>query len=235
MKQFTHLLELPASLVVLLTSLPLTTSEPWPYNLPPHERYFPEHEAYIKRDLEIQQRLLLAPVTGMRKMSGDEGEKFFLEYWQLDDPAPSQSYERVDLLGINRAYHPSVSLADNSSTCGLLPPVLPHSDKQPYPYLARIFGRNIFERDFQCPSGTSNCSSINQPDACCATGETCISVQDTGSGPVGCCPSGQTCGGEVAGCNTDAGYTSCPGSTNGGCCIPGYSCQGVGCESLSPR
>lgn len=235
MKEFASLFALPASLIFLLSSLPPTCSESWPYNLPPHERYFPEHEPHIKRDIEVQQRLATASPAGMRKMSGDEGEKFFMEYWQFDDSSlnmASQADVRADSLGPIRAYTPAVVLSNGTAICGLLPPVLPHSDKPPFVHLPRMFGRSLFERDFQCPAGTSNCASIGQPDACCTTGETCISVQDTGSGPVGCCPSGESCGGEVAACNTAAGYTSCSGSSNGGCCIPGYSCQGVGCEYI---
>ena len=53
-------------------------------------------------------------------------------------------------------------------------------------------------------------------------------VQDTGLGPVGCCPKGTSCSGGVSGC-TD-GSTGCASDIGGGCCIPGFVCQGVGCE-----
>ena len=229
MKEFTPVLALPVTLIILLSSLPYTSSETWPFNLPPHERYFPEHEPHIRRDLDIQRRLATTSARGVRKMSDDEGEKFFLDYWQFEDSVPSQSNGGTNSSCTNRTRPPADSFS-NSSTYGLLPPVLLHSEKHSSSFLPRIFGRAIFERSFQCPVGTSNCASIDQPDTCCSTGETCISVQDMGNGPVGCCPYGETCGGQVTSCDTAAGYSSCPGSANGGCCIPGYSCQGIGCE-----
>ncbi|KAF1353970.1 hypothetical protein BDV97DRAFT_396768 [Delphinella strobiligena] len=233
MKDFTILLALPASIITLLSSLPPAYSEPWTHHLAPHERYFPEHELQIKRGLEIQQKLAISPPAGMRKMSGDEGEKFFMEYWQFDCETPEAIAPdgQGDKLGKSRASQSNLSFhnGSDSHTCGLLPPVLPHSDKKLPSYLPRIFARGLFERDFKCPTGTSNCTSIGQPDACCATGETCVTVTDTGNGPVGCCPAGDSCSDEVVSCNTADGYSSCPGSSNGGCCIPGYSCQGVGC------
>lgn len=47
-----------------------------------------------------------------------------------------------------------------------------------------------------------------------------------------CCPEGATCGGGVGSC--PAGAASCPPSPGGGCCIPGYVCQGVGCRCRPP-
>ena len=228
MRICTHILALPAAIIALLASLPPSTSEPWSYNLPAHERYYPEHEQHMRRHLEVQERLSVEAPVGMRKMSSDQGEKFFLDYWEFGhDERPD---DIVDKPGSDGASPPMLSSSKNiSSLCALRSPVMPHSDKGSSSYLPRIFGRSLYERDFQCPVGTSNCAAIGQPDACCTTGETCISVQDTGNGPVGCCPIGETCGGEVTACDTAAGYTSCPGSANGGCCIPGYSCQGVGC------
>ncbi|KAF2155638.1 hypothetical protein K461DRAFT_274653 [Myriangium duriaei CBS 260.36] len=153
---------------------------------------------------------------GVRKMSDDEGEMFFLDYWQLD-PLASRASIQSDLTDTgNSTYQP------------FNPPLSPHSDSYHSSKSLRI-AHQLFKRDFQCPTNTFACTSIGQPNNCCANGETCISVQDTGLGPVGCCPQGQSCGGAVASCNTAQGYSSCPGSPNGGCCIPGYSCQGVGC------
>ena len=83
-------------------------------------------------------------------------------------------------------------------------------------------------RQWACPSGTRGCGIIGYPNSCCQEGETCVEVQDTGLGPVGCCPAGATCSGGVIGC-TD-GSTACASDIGGGCCIPGFVCQGVGCE-----
>jgi hypothetical protein len=85
------------------------------------------------------------------------------------------------------------------------------------------------KRQWACPSGTSSCSSIGFPNSCCGEGETCMEVTDTGLGPVGCCPAGATCGGGISGCA--GGSTPCGSEIGGGCCIPGFICQGVGCKS----
>ncbi|KAL1296878.1 hypothetical protein AAFC00_004493 [Neodothiora populina] len=229
MRDFSRLLMLPGVFATFLSVLSTPAyCEPWPFA--PHERYWPEHEQHLKRDLEIQQRLDTDVPAGVRKMSDDEGEKFFMDYWQFGDTLGDAGSQRSNTnIASDRAVSSNPSFGNSSSHCDLLPPLLPHNDKQTFVILPRLFSRGLFERDFKCPGGTSSCASIGQPDTCCATEETCITVQNTGNGPVGCCPAGETCGGEVTGCNTDAGYTSCPGSANGGCCIPGYVCQGVGC------
>ncbi|EGX88370.1 GPI anchored protein, putative [Cordyceps militaris CM01] len=60
-----------------------------------------------------------------------------------------------------------------------------------------------------CPSGMGGCDSIGQPNKCCQDG------------------TGASCGGGVGACPADA--VSCPAELGGGCCIPGYVCQGMGC------
>lgn len=86
-------------------------------------------------------------------------------------------------------------------------------------------------REFACPGGTHACSVINQPNYCCTDGTTCFVVEDApDAGNVGCCPDGQSCGGSVASCAD--GNTACPAQKGGGCCIPGFVCADIGCESL---
>ncbi|KAJ2901468.1 gpi anchored protein [Zalerion maritima] len=85
----------------------------------------------------------------------------------------------------------------------------------------------LSRRDYDCPSDTVSCVDVGYSDYCCGTDETCVEVEDTGSGPVGCCPSGATCGGTVANCPDPD--TSCPSDLGGGCCIEGYICQSSGC------
>jgi len=104
------------------------------------------------------------------------------------------------------------------------PPISPHISPKEINLIDKIF-----KRGYQCPVGTYSCASINQPYSCCASSETCINVPDTGLGPVGCCPKGSTCNGPVSPCDVSQGFTGCPGTSNGGCCIPGYSCDGIGC------
>lgn len=149
-------------------------------------------------------------IRGVRKMSNDEGEKFFLDYWSFHD-----SNERS--MG-------NITDSDPARPRQIQPRSYPYQPAA-FPNLAR--GLSLFQRDFQCPAGTSSCTSINRPSSCCASGDTCELVQDTGSGDVGCCPQGQTCSGVVGSCQS--GYTACPASLGGGCCIPGYECVSGGC------
>lgn len=194
----------------------------------------------MKRDSEIQQKLVLNAPVGVRKMSEDEGEKFFLDYWQLegqDAPDPSSAQEPGTEIGrIAQSRGPVLEddlkqYQNGSVSLPLHPPFPLHADAEqrsgPQNW---FFARSLFQRDFQCPSGTSDCSSIGQKNSCCQTGESCVKITDTGLGDVGCCPAGQTCGASISSCDTKNGYTSCPNSPNGGCCIPGYACQDVGCR-----
>ncbi|KAH0343936.1 hypothetical protein KCU81_g5053, partial [Aureobasidium melanogenum] len=85
-KTVTGLLAIPVALITTIFATP-AYSQDWPYNLPPDAKYYPEHEHRIRRDVEIQQKLNLTSPCGMRKMSDDEGEKFFLDYWQFNEQA----------------------------------------------------------------------------------------------------------------------------------------------------
>ncbi|KAL2817851.1 hypothetical protein BJX63DRAFT_419468 [Aspergillus granulosus] len=154
-------------------------------------------------------------------MSDDEGEKFFMKYWHFSDTmvanstATSNSNHNTDI--------------DRRTT---LPRSYPL--KSPFaPGLERISDLRLsplVRRDFECPSGTYGCTSIDRPDTCCRTDETCVVVEDTGSGAVGCCPAGQDCSGTIGSCYE--GYTSCPSSLGGGCCIPGFACVDGGCAHV---
>ncbi|CAI6338280.1 unnamed protein product [Periconia digitata] len=215
--KLTNLLSLPPT-VILLCASPIVAElvpkqQQWPHNLPNHLKYFPEDEMHVKRGLEVQARMMKERPIGVKKMSGDEGEMFFLDNWIF---APDhQNVERqVDEEELSNV------------TSQIASPLRPHSSAD---YHLRFRVRDVLmQRDFKCPSGTNDCSSIGAPDSCCGTSQTCISIQDTGTGPVGCCSEGQQCEGSIS-CDTANGYTSCPNSPNGGCCLPGYSCQDVGC------
>lgn len=217
-RTFADIFALPVLLTFIVSMKP-GHAQDWPYNLPPDTKYYPEHEFYLKRNLEIQRRLSTALPSAIRKMSEDEGEKFFLDYWQFDilDHA----------LNLRRSVHPGEIPTNTTAGEQPLPPFLVHSESQQFSQLRRFLGRGLFERAYQCPTGTTSCESIGRPNSCCATGETCVSLSDE---TAGCCPSGASCGGKVGPCDTAAGYTSCE---NGGCCIPGYTCQGIGCVYAS--
>ena len=203
---------------------------------PPRARYPREDEILVRRNEEIQRNLVDTRPIGVRKMSEDESEMFFLEYWQF------QEQEGLSMGQIDRRRPPDIERLrreeqeNGNSSIPLLPqlPFLLHSEQPTTPYdLFKRLPLGLFpsldKRDFQCPTGTSSCTSINQPMSCCPNGNTCVVVQDTGLGTVGCCPGGQTCSGEVQGCS--AGYTACSSSSGGGCCIPGFQCAGAGCTS----
>ena len=219
MASLKQLLTLPASLLLLITPfVPSATSEAlsWPYNLPPHVKYYPEHAELIKREVQIQQRLQQEPAVAVKKMSDDPGEKFFLDYWSFESS--------IEEMGNITAEH------TDTAQPNLAPPVPLHSEMNvsSVPILPRYARTNFFDRrGFQCPTNYTACNSIGQPDSCCANGETCQLITDTGLGDVGCCPDGQTCGGSLSTCA--AGYTSCPNNPGGGCCLPGYACYEVGC------
>lgn len=185
-------------------------------------------------------RLGRSPV-GVKKMSEDEGEKFYMDYWQFD---ASVEQSQLILLSSPRRRHEEeddVLLANLTASVSYRPPFALHTqgdsdyqDVQGREADARSVLTLLEKRGFVCPTGTASCSGIGYPNSCCSTDETCFAIQDTGLGPVGCCPNGSTCGGTISECNFP--NTACTENlsgafTGGGCCIPDYVCAGVGCES----
>lgn len=210
-----HPLSLPPAIVLLiLSSVPSSLSDPsnnelqWPHDIPRGLKYFPEDESLVKRGLQAHQRLVRdgQMPTGVLRMSPDPNEMFFLDYWLFE--------ENDQLIYANGT--------------DVLPPMLPHAAS---PSLQSIFHK-LQKRDFSCPAGFGSCASVGRQYSCCASGSTCVIVQNSGLGDVGCCPAGASCssGASLGSCDTSAGYKSCPGSSNGGCCMPGFDCQGVGCK-----
>lgn len=171
-------------------------------------------------------------IIGVRKMSDDEGEKFFLNYWRFED-APGLGNASGIILpgGINDAF------AASDDTL-FRPAFLLHTDEQVeipqlmrrlYSGAVRREVAGLAKREFRCPSGMSSCGSIGRSDACCGEGDTCQEVEDAqGQSLVGCCPAGKSCSDGIGAC--PEGYGSCPSSLGGGCCIPGYECVEGGCE-----
>lgn len=215
-----RVIALPTALLGLLleqSSPGLAEELEWPYNLPPHVKYYPEHEGLVKRNAEIREKLQQQSPVGMRKMSSDPGEMFFLDYWHFDsDHEKDQEY----------SYNSSI-------TAELAAPFKLHAiSRRHKSILPRFLGRTPFDkRDFQCPAGSSACTAIDRPNSCCANGSTCEIVEDVGLGDVGCCPENEVCGGSVSNC--PSGYTSCPQNPGGGCCVPGYACFSIGCVATS--
>jgi len=198
-----------------------------------------EVESLGRRNVEIQSRLAEQRPCGVKKMPADEGEMFFLEYWLFDRETRGTMQTSEELLRRQverQALQESGKLklsANVSIPPTPQPPLLLHTDQVQQPVLGRSFIPGfawLYRREFICPGGTTSCSSIGQPNSCCQNGLTCNAIPDTGLGVVGCCAAGASCAGQVAGC--PSGYSSCPSSQGGGCCIPGYECSGVGCEYL---
>ncbi|KAH8881586.1 hypothetical protein GQ53DRAFT_848148 [Thozetella sp. PMI_491] len=206
----------------------------------------------IAARIEAQEQQQLP--TAVRRMSPDQGEKFFHEYAAFAD-AQQPALPLVDRrFAVYSEADARLLAANASAELTFRPPFAPHSSadlEQEQPgrspaddqelrrsWLAReVFRRGMSAlavlqgRQWSCPTGTQSCSSIGFPNSCCATGETCVKITDTGLGSVGCCPTGSTCGGTITNCAP--GNTPCASDIGGGCCIPGFVCQGVGCVQSS--
>ena len=241
------MLQLTGSSLVLIAVLALFIFSPasassagealrWPYNLPSNVKYYPENEGLVRREEDAQEILVQQKPTGVKKMSIDHGEKFFLDFWSFatnstDGTMHGPGEQQRDTWD-NVPNNQSNSVMSKRST----PPLLLHSRLRPsrpeislmrkmrLPIAPRA---NLLKRDFDCPTGTSSCASIDRSTTCCGEGQTCQLIEDTGLGDVGCCDAGDTCAGGLSDCAS--GYTSCPGDDAGGCCIPGYACVSGGC------
>ncbi|KAI0134160.1 hypothetical protein BJ170DRAFT_591147 [Xylariales sp. AK1849] len=173
--------------------------------------------------------------TAVKKMSLDEGEKILPRHLAFAPQyAPMQSpLERRGLL----TPEDKLLLASNSSaSLPFRPPFSIHYDGSTHDLrddgaLWRRAKEALYRlqgRQFACPQNTASCTSIGQPNYCCAIGETCFTVEDApDAGNVGCCPDGQNCAGSVGSCGS--GSTACSAEIGGGCCIPGFICAQIGC------
>jgi hypothetical protein len=213
------ILALPATLLALIAASTATAQ----HQQPRAADFAPEHQTHLKRERQAQEQLRWQQPVGMRKMSGDEGEKFFLHYWNFgDSPAGSETLEE---------YIEEAEKYANASI-QLSAPIAPHFERAHT--FRRFPGHSLFARDWgSCPTGTKSCTEIDRPDSCCSESDECIRVDDTGNGDVGCCPQGGNCGSSISDCDANVGQTSCPESENKGCCIQGYACYDVGCVWVS--
>ena len=204
---------------MLLLLIPNPTSSyelGWPYNLPAHIKYYPEDEAIIKKNAAVQWLLEQEPAIGVRKMSGDPGEKFHLDYWAFAQDVRT-------IYTIDYSTNSSQALQFYGA------PLLLHGN---HSTSFTLFRRSFFaKRDYQCPAGTSACTSILRPNNCCPSDQICQLITGSQDGDVGCCSPGQVCGGPVRECS--GGLKSCPNDPGGGCCIPGYDCYDIGCIQRS--
>ncbi|KAH7149421.1 hypothetical protein B0J13DRAFT_551459 [Dactylonectria estremocensis] len=118
--------------------------------------------------------------------------------------------------------------AADSTTQRYRPAFARHLNHAESAYLRRAAARALLlHRREACPAGTSSCADIGSSDKCCQEGTYCVSVEDSSVGNIACCPDAASCGGGVGAC--PSGATSCSEDLGGGCCIPGYVCEGAGC------
>lgn len=241
------------SLLVSLAVIPaptLSTEPTWPYDLPPHVKHFPGDQRLVQKKLEVQERIGIQRPLGLLKMNPEEGEMFFPEYWRFDPdgytgPWTASLDKETSISGSQVQGTERDMLRDwaNATIGDILEAPLKlhklHHNQQVrsqtvldwLPRMPRGLLTPLSRREFQCPGDTLSCTEINKPNSCCPIGGTCQPISDSELGDVGCCREGQTCSQQVAGCLN--GYTSCPASSGGGCCIPGYECIDVGCETFT--
>lgn len=260
MHRLKNFLALPTSLLLLLL-VPIASPsqaanddrapEQRLYNRPAHLKYFPEDPPHRRRDLEeIQGHILAGHVPiAVKKMSADESEKFFPEYWGFQDYGNQYAMFKGpggsaagNALRKGFEEEEAILLVNASAPLSFRPAFAVHKtqetplNKRDTSAIAALGARNaaaalalLEKRNFQCPGGTSPCNNIATPNLCCATGEVCFTIPDTGLGTVGCCPNGASCSGNIT---CAAGNTPCGSEIGGGCCIPGYVCAGIGCELI---
>jgi hypothetical protein len=216
------ILSLPPSLLLLISVPSCQTAA----ELHLEERAQLDDQHLIRRGLAAMEKLQSRPPTRVRKMSGEPDQMFFLDYWGWDE----ELFDGLRARDIDPSYEEDTI---DFLLPALRPNALPYGQRSPFDDLFRFFQRSeIVARDFSCPTNSTPCASLNRTDICCGSGETCYIGDDLGCGTIGCCPANQTCSGPVQCCNTAAGYSNCSdvAGSNGGCCIPNFSCYSTGCK-----
>ncbi|KAF3011970.1 hypothetical protein E8E15_002942 [Penicillium rubens] len=120
----------------------------------------------LRRNAAIASQLAAGPALGVKKMSDDEGEKFFLDYWSFGNDSSSgniteghvsdDGFSPARFVAQSYPFAPSYSLGTDG-------------DSQFLPWENSHSANNLLEkRDFKCPAGTWACTSIGRSDRCCA-------------------------------------------------------------------
>ena len=238
---------IPASLLLFIATAPTVTQaldSNWAFKLTPFSWSKSGKESSTRRDEIAITHDINQVSIAVRKMTDDQGEMFFPEYWQFEagtNGAPKLEKDRGrpiprSLRPLEQDESTVKDWANASIPQPLQAPFSLHTNDQrdTRPLISRLLRSPgaIFAldtRDFTCPGGTSPCNAINRQNSCCTTGLVCQLTTDVGLGDVGCCEPGQACGQEVSGCPEQ--YTLCSSSLGGGCCIPNSTCDSVGCKS----
>jgi hypothetical protein len=109
------LLALPATLLALIAASTINAQE----HLRPAD-LLPEQQTHLKRERQAQEQLQWQQPIGMRKMSSDEGEKFFLHYWNFGDSS-------AEAETLKEYIEDAKKYANTSSQ--LLAPLAPHFER----------------------------------------------------------------------------------------------------------
>ena len=178
------ILGLPASIILLINSH-TTSADPINGGRSPALRLDEvrddggvEHDVLRRRAVEEHLRMGRSPV-GVRKMPADEGQKFYMEYWQFDEDSTQSTLQSI------RPRDDEARLLSNGSIA--IPFRAPFA-------LHTIYGSGVAaraaevlaileKREFICPTGYAACSGIKHPNSCCATDENCFPIQETGPRP----------------------------------------------------
>ena len=200
MRLDSRILGLPASILFLLVSHTISAdagqdevpAQPQ-WSLPMQKR-LPPDSPQRRRQLEAAEehlRLGRTPV-GVLKMSPDEGEKFYMDYWQFEDDLAQSESLNTGILRARDKGEEARLLANSSAIVAFRPPFALHtekwSDMSSFEDLrARkvVEGRNsapvlamLGKRGFQCPTGTADCSEAGYPNSCCPTSEFCYAIKE---------------------------------------------------------
>ncbi|KFY82590.1 hypothetical protein V500_10445 [Pseudogymnoascus sp. VKM F-4518 (FW-2643)] len=214
------LLALPPSLLFLSSHATSAHAHNNGAALPP-PAHLPEPRLIQKREAIAARIGAGTKPVAVRKMTEDEGEMFFNEYWGFEareeEGAAGAAVGDGDVLRREYQDEEDIARTNPSTVFSFRPAFAIHEASSPA--LSEAQARHqrssralaaLLKRAFQCPTGTSACTSISQPNYCCATSESCVSITDTGLGPVGCCPAGQSCGGEITHYAAYADYDFAP-------------------------
>ncbi|KAF5010016.1 hypothetical protein FDECE_3795 [Fusarium decemcellulare] len=166
--------------------------------------------------------------TAVRKLTPNSNEKLLREHL---------AFAPLHVLSPREAAAAAVSFLDdqdeellalNGTERFYRPAFAPHGEEARDSMLRRAAeALALLQRRQSCPEGMNSCSDIDSEVKCCQDGTYCVDVGDAVAGGVACCPNGASCGGGVGAC--PSGATSCSEELGGGCCIPGYVCEGLGC------
>ncbi|GAQ41443.1 GPI anchored protein [Aspergillus niger] len=130
-------------------------------------------DSIVQHHALIESYLSQKPVRGVHKMTDDEGEKFFLDYWLFDEAYTAGNTSNTnDSLSQVQPYN-----LDTTEKVDFQPRSYPFRPSYPSDLEVERRGWSehfspLLRREFKCPSGTYGCSSIDRPESCCSTSDT---------------------------------------------------------------